>query len=223
MLQSVKAIFLYFRHIRAITRKGEGFSLDFGLDGSLNELERGGWEGCMTGKTDIERFAYVCLLVSAFGTGFSILVGRVFMALAVVFLIVNLARERKRPIVTATGWLALLFFLIAVVATAQGVDPAAGFAKIDRLLWFAGIPVTAMLVTSWQRLASVLKAYAFGTGVKALLTIAWNPVMAMQDISVGKQFNFMASLIDKGSMTYAQALVLGMVISLAFLFICRLE
>ena len=178
-------------------------------------------EDCI--KHNIEGWAYGCLLGAVFASGFSMPVGRTLFVICLVLLLTHLFKVRKALVLSSLFWFWLLFVAVAFLATAMGVDPATGFSKIQKLAWFIGIPVCATLVTSFQRLSSVLGAYAIGTGVEALRTIIMNPIHAARMVKAGKLPDFMSALINEGSMTYAQILMLGIVIVLGFIFIRRHE
>jgi len=168
-------------------------------------------------------WAYVFLLGASFASGFSMPTGRSLLAVSIVLLLVHFFRSHTRPVLPGLFWLWIVFVAAAGFSTAWGLDPANGFSKMSKLIWFAGIPVCATLITSFPRISAVLGAYAAGTGIEALRTIIWHPVLAVKSVHAGTQPDFMTALIDKGSMTYAQILMLGILVVLGFLLICRRE
>ncbi|MDD4871727.1 MAG: O-antigen ligase family protein [Kiritimatiellae bacterium] len=179
-------------------------------------------DNCCT-KRDLEGSAYIFLLGAAFASAFSMPTGRSFLSISLFLLLVHLFKVRKTLLLPVSFWFWLVFVIVAVFSTAFGLNPEEGFKKMEKLMWFVGIPICATLVTSLQRLSSVLAAYAMGTGVEALRTIVIHPIQAIKAVNTGRMPDFMFALIDRGSMTYAQVLMLGILVVLGFIFICRME
>lgn len=165
----------------------------------------------------MESFAYACLAGSAMAVGFSLPAGRALLAASLVFLLSHLVRQRRKPAFPLTAWLALLFIIIAVFATVFGVNPGLGVPKLRKLFWLIGIPIAATLVSSDKRLKTVLVALSMGTAVLALKICVEYPILAHGLVEKGRFNEFIPALIDVGSMTNGQRLMLGIVISLGFL------
>lgn len=173
------------------------------------------------GEDRVETFAYYCLLGSAFTIAFSLPLGRALLAICLIFIAVHLIRERRLPVIPPVAWIGFLFAIVAIVVTVFGVNPSIGVPKLEKLLWFIGIPVSATLVSSPQRLSRLLGAYAIGTGVLFVWTCVRNPVQALKVVRAGEASDFVSALISAGSMTNGQRLMLGIVITIGFLFTCR--
>jgi O-antigen ligase len=177
----------------------------------------------VSGKRGLEDWAFFFLVGFAFCSGFSMPVGRILLGISLVLAVICHVKVRKGPVLPLSFWFWLLFAAVAALSTSYGVDPVKGFGNMDKLIWFAGIPACAILVTSTSRLTRIVGAYAVGTGVEAIRTIVWHPVKAMRAVSAGRQPDFLSGLVDAGAMTYAQVLMLGLLISLGFIFISRKE
>jgi hypothetical protein len=133
----------------------------------------------------------------------------------------SLWRHRRPPVIPLSGWLGFGFVMVAVVVTMRGVHPELGVPKLRKLLWFAGLPVAATLVTNADRMRTVLGAYAWGVGVLAAQVCVRNPLRAAAALRDGMGGAFFPALVHHGSMTNGQRLMLGMLAALAFLFARR--
>ncbi len=120
---------------------------------------------------------------------------------------------------TGVMWLAVALFFMAVVSTLHGVDPAGTWVKLRKLPWYLGILVYASLVTSPWRLTVILNAFAAGTGVLAVWTLIVNPITAYK--AMGEGISFMQALTSAGSMTDAQRLMAGILVTLSVILVCR--
>ena len=84
----------------------------------------------------LESTAYVFLVGGAVATPFSLPFGRILFALSLILMVIYLIRERKRPVIPAVAWLALLFFLAAFWASLFGVTPSKSLGNLDKLVWY---------------------------------------------------------------------------------------
>jgi len=167
---------------------------------------------------DTARFrdpAFVVLLGAVFTMPFSFPVSRVLLAIATSAVLVRGIRESRLPTVPAVAWCAAFFVALTCVVTLNGVHPALGVPKLRKLLWFVAIPVAAAVVTSRRRLWDVLTAWALGGAVLAVYVLVHNPLEAHAAWRAGSFATFGAALIDAGSMTNGQRLVLALVAALA--------
>ncbi len=166
-------------------------------------------------SSDLEAWAFRFLCLSAFGAAFSLPFGRLMLVFSVVALCVACARKRCALMFSAVAWCWIVFALVAVVVSAVGLDPARSFNKLDKLIWFMGIPLSATLVSDSARVRSLLRAFCAGTVVLAVEVLVWRPFAAWQvvneAISNGVDPDFMWELTDLGSMTDGQILMLGVV------------
>jgi hypothetical protein len=161
-------------------------------------------------NTSLEQWAFRLLCASAFGSAFSLPLGRSFLLLSLILLITRALRGGGRIVFPFSAWCWVAFATIASLSSAFGVNPALSFSKIDKLIWFMGIPVAATLATSRVRILILLRAYIHGTLVLALKILvlrvfeAWQACQTITE-SGGKP-DLWWEIIDRGSMTHGQAL-----------------
>ncbi len=165
--------------------------------------------------------AFNCLAVSAFTMAFSLPVARALLAVSLILYGIDCYKNRRLPQINGTMLLAVAFFVIAVVSTLHGVDPAGTWSKLRKLLWYLGIFVYASLVTTPWRLTAIMYAFSAGTGVLALWSLIVNPIIAYKATAAGVPF--VQALMDAGSMTDAQRLLAGVLVTLAVLLVCKKE
>ena len=131
--------------------------------------------------------AYAALAASAFCTGFSMPVARIFLAVTFVFVLRDaaLGRVRLRWTPPVAGWVA--YSALAVVVTAlvaatlpEGslIAPAKGLRKTEKLLWFAGALLLPAYATTRERFRTLLAAFAAGSGLYAAAILVGHPVGA---------------------------------------------
>ncbi|MBT3192404.1 MAG: O-antigen ligase family protein [Verrucomicrobia bacterium] len=157
-----------------------------------------------------ERRAFFLLCVAAFGTAFSLPLGRAAAVLSLLLLVVDCIRSRRRLAFPPVAWGWVAFFAVAVLASAFGVDPARSFGKLDKLLWFLVIPLSATLVRTREREAHLMRAFAAGAGLLAFEIVVCRPLQvwfAIRDAEGGGDAFRM--IRDLGSMTDGQMLMLG--------------
>ncbi len=161
-------------------------------------------------KAPLEQWAFRLLCVSVFGSAFSLPLGRAFLLLSLILLITRAVRGGGRIAFPFSAWCWLAFAAVAALASAFGVNPALSFSKINKLIWFIGIPVAATLATSPLRILALLRAYIYGAIVLALKILvlrvfeAWQ---ACQTIAAaGGEPDLWWEIIDRGSMTHGQVL-----------------
>lgn len=173
----------------------------------------------MTLAPSLRDAPYWALVAAAFAMGFSMPTGRGLLALTLVLTLVETARGRLRWRMPASAWLWLTFAGLAVIVTVNGVNPDKGVPRLDKLLWFVGLPLAATLVTSWQRLRQALLALTLGLGVLALRVCVANPIAAAATEEAFKgsrrPVSFGRALIDAGTLIDGQRLMVGLVAVLA--------
>jgi hypothetical protein len=162
-----------------------------------------------------------CLAASVFTMAFCLPVGRVLMVVALVLVVADCLRRREMPKIAATTWFFLAFFVVAIVSTVVGIDPGGSWHNLRKLLWYFAVPLFAILVVTPSQLSDILGAYAAGTGVLAVYDLIRNPIMAYKSVAAGQGGNVMDTLVSLGSMTDAQRLMVGVLITLGFLVFYR--
>jgi len=165
-------------------------------------------------KASLESWAFRLLCVSVFGAAFSLPLGRAFLLLSLILLITRALRGGGRIAFPFSAWCWLAFAAVAALASAFGVNPALSFSKINKLIWFMGIPVAATLATSHARILILLRAYVYGAGVLALDILvlrvieAWRACQAIAE--AGGEPDLWWEIIDRGSMTHGQGLTVAL-------------
>jgi O-antigen ligase len=169
----------------------------------------------------IERAAFWTLLAWVFAMPFSLPAARAGLAVATVLALVVAVGEGRLPHLPPVGWFGAAFVAIACLATLNGVNPQLGCPKLRKLVWFVGIPVAAQLVNDRDRLLRVMTAWTAGAVVLALHVAVRAPLQARAAVASGRFATFKEALIDAGSMTNGQRLVLGLLAALTLLFVSR--
>jgi len=155
----------------------------------------------------IEERAFAALLATVFSITFSIALGQLCAGVCLFLFLMGLYKKQitwRSP--SGTG-LALAFILFAIFLSAFHGDAAGLWKRIGRLFWFALIPVTASLVAVHGRDRKVITAFLIGCGVLGIKDLVWFPIKAWRNPAP----DFLTALIDKGSMTDGQMLMLGVV------------
>ncbi|TAN39179.1 MAG: O-antigen ligase domain-containing protein [Verrucomicrobia bacterium] len=165
------------------------------------------------------------LLLAAVGAiTFSIALGQFFLVLACVPLAMWLIRTPQRPALPALLVPMLLFIAIAW-ATIGYNTLRLDLSRIGKLFWFISLPAAAWLLHDTRRTFHLLWALALGCGVLAIKTLIAVPLGAWKLLRETPDYaqNFIHALTLKGSMPDGQMLMLGLVVTLGLLLICRAE
>lgn len=164
--------------------------------------------------TATEKWAFRLLVLSAFCSAFSLPLGRAFLLLSMGGLLWRMVRGGGRLVFPLSAGCWLVFAVVAVIVSAWGLNPALSFRKLYKLIWFMGIPVAATLITTRVRLLTLLKAYVYGAGVLALDILVlrtWAAWQAGQKaIVAGGRADLWWQIIDRGSMTHGQVLMVAL-------------
>ena len=167
-----------------------------------------------------DTWAFRCLLAGAFLMGFSMPASRLCIALALVLIVIGAARGKIHFVMPKSAWLWLALVLLAGVVTACGINPHRGLDKLHKLGWYLGIPVAATLVTSRERMQSVISMLIAGTVALAAIVLIRNPLAAMAIVkrfaSSPNQslFTFGNELAMQGSLIDGERLMVGLVMLL---------
>lgn len=129
--------------------------------------------------------SWAFFLSFAFLSCVSMPLGRVSLALSLWFSLASPERRRAfRFTAPAFGWLVYLALALAVSGAAWAciddpmLEPARGFRKIAKLVWYAAIPLGVAQVDSRSRLVAALRAFVAGAVVCAALVMIRNPILA---------------------------------------------
>ena len=163
------------------------------------------------------RWPYHALLASAFFMGFTMPAARLFMAIALVGLIVDLMRRRRVWRMPLSGWLWIALVVLAGVVTYYGINPGKGMSKLTKLLWFIGIPVATSLIDSRQQMWQVIRALVYGTAVAGGRVLLRNLIGAgaivtrLGDFPAIEKTSFAQELIYQGGLSDGQRLMVGLI------------
>ena len=158
-----------------------------------------------------EQRAFWCLLATSGTVAFSIFLGQVFAGLCFLLFAVAVWRRETKVRWPGVMWIATIFAVVAVASVLIGVDPHRLFDKAGKLLWFLLIPVTVSLVTTPAHAKLAVQAFAWGCGGVVLRVVVEHPFRAWRSPDP----DFLHALIDTGSMTQGQVLMMGVVATLA--------
>ena len=153
-------------------------------------------------------WAFAALLGTAFSIAFSIALGQAFAGLCVALFLVAVWRGEIRLRIPAVMVWGVLFILWAMALSGWMGGGHEWWKRTSRLFWFLLIPITATLVGAPGRDHKVLWAFFSGCAVLGMKDLLGNPVLAWWKPGAP---DYLTSLIDKGSMTDGQMLMLGVV------------
>ena len=152
--------------------------------------------------------SWAAFLAFAFCAGVSMPLARVALAACLVLTLCDRARRRLARFTAPTaGWLLYLALAAGVSAALAAtnwdplIQPARGLGKIDKLLWFAAIPLGVVQVDSRARLLSVLRAFVGGCAATALCLVCLHPFLAWFQISFPTSWQMVARDLDPASST----------------------
>ena len=157
----------------------------------------------------LDRWAFRLLAAGMLTFAFSMLLGQITMGGALLLALLAAVRRRRRPGSHGVVWLMLVFAAIAVMTAVWGANPEKGVSKLPRLAWWLGIPAAILLVDTTERLLAVLRAFMAGCCILAAEICVVRPIGALR----GGDGSFIDRVIDAGSMTDGQMLVLGLVVA----------
>lgn len=167
----------------------------------------------------LEVWTWRLLLGTVFGTAFSIALGQTLGFPCLILFVAAAASRRVRWVIPPVFWPAFIFSLIALLSVHLGPEPTGALKKTGRLVWFLLIPITASLARTPARRMALLRALAGGAGLLAVKIILWNPWKAWQAFQAdgGLGLTLFERVVDKGSMTAGQVLMMGVLVAAALL------
>jgi O-antigen ligase len=158
------------------------------------------------GRT-LEERAFAALLATIFAITFSIALGQLLAGLCLAFFLLGFFRKQIVWRTPPGSSLAVAFIILAVILSASYGDGAGLWRRVGRLGWFILIPVTASLVAVPGRDRKVIAAFLAGAAVLGVKDLVLYPILAR----LKPLPDYLTALIDKGSMTDGQMLMLGVV------------
>ena len=130
---------------------------------------------------------YAALVASAFCTGFSMPLARIFLVVALVCALRDaaLGRLRLRWTGPVVGWAAYSLLAVGVTAVVAAtlpegslIDPARGLRKTEKLLWFMGALLIPAYATTRERFRGLLTAFVAGSALYAAAILIGHPIGA---------------------------------------------
>jgi len=180
-----------------------------------------------TDSNDMTRTSYSCafglLVAGLFSITFSIALGSGLFALSILFFLVASLVQRRMPTDDIISISAALIILYGTASYFWSVNPEMTLHKLPRLWWIITLIIAANVTYNTKRLTILLKALVAGCVALSIYNIIRNPILAY--ISVERNDpgcpDFLTAFISKGSMTYSQIIMAGVLISIAFAYINR--
>lgn len=155
----------------------------------------------------LEERAFAALLATVFTITFSIALGQACAAVCLALFIAGLFQKQILWRNPPGSWLAVAFIALAMGLSILHGDAAGLWSRVGRLFWFVLIPVTTSLAWVPGRAEKLVGAFLGGCAVLGLKDLLVFPVQAWRKPVP----DFLTALIDKGSMTDGQMLMLGLV------------
>lgn len=155
----------------------------------------------------MEDRAFAALLATVFTITFSIALGQACAAVCLALFTIGLFKRQIHWRTPPGSWLTGAFLALAIVLSILHGEGAGLWDRVGRLFWFVLIPVTASLAWRPGRAGNLIGAFLGGCAVLGLKDLLLFPLQAWRRPVP----DFLTALIDKGSMTDGQMLMLGMV------------
>jgi hypothetical protein len=155
----------------------------------------------------VEEKAFYALLAALFAITFSIALGQFLAGIALLLFVFGVATRRIQLALPPVTVVAGLFIVVALVTSIFGGEFQGLWGRCGKLLWFLLIPVTASLLVKPERHRMLILAFLAGCAALGVKDMVVYPVVAWRKPVP----DFLTALIDKGSMTDGQMLMLGLV------------
>lgn len=167
-----------------------------------------------------EKLCFRLFLGTVFSMAFSIALGNLLLGLTLAAFLWYLIQERRLPRLTPVSWLAAVFVVIAIAATILGVG---GKNRLSGLWTLSVLLVVGTLIVSRAGVGSVLKAFVIGCTVLSLERCVLSPIAALRETGLQDDLGFLRALIQEGSMTDGQMLMLGIIATMGLISMSRGE
>ena len=164
----------------------------------------------------IMQIAFGLLVAGICAIPFSISLGQMFFAGVFPCLLAGLIMRRTMPRLPVLAWLAILFVAYALWTAARSPVAPGITREALAVLWFMALPAAVLLVNSPARAAYIVKAFILGCCVRAGVVLIARPIAAARDSR-----DFITAMIDRGSMTDGQMLMLGVIATAAIILLRR--
>jgi hypothetical protein len=158
-------------------------------------------------NASVEQKAFYALLATVFTIPFSIALGQLFAGLCLLVFCIGVAQRQIRVHLPSVLVVAGVFIGLAIVSSACGGMWHGLWQRCGKLGWFLLIPVTASLLVQPGHALKLIRSFLAGCAVLSIKDLVLYPVLAWRKPVP----DFLTALIDKGSMTDGQMLMLGVV------------
>jgi O-antigen ligase len=158
-------------------------------------------------NVSVEQKAFYALLATAFTIPFSIALGQLFVGLCLLVFCAGVAQRQIRVHLPSVLVVAGVFIGWAIVSSVFGGTGHGLWQRCGKLCWFFLIPVTASLLVQPERSLKLIRSFMAGCALLSIKDLVLYPVLAWRKPVP----DFLTALIDKGSMTDGQMLMLGVV------------
>lgn len=158
-------------------------------------------------NASVEQKAFYALLATAFTIPFSIALGQLFAGLCLVLFLAGVSQRRIRIHLPSVLVVAGVFVGWAIVSSVCGGMATGLWQRCGKLGWFLLIPVTTSLLVQPECAMKLIRSFLAGCVVLSIKDLVLYPVLAWRKPVP----DFLTALIDKGSMTDGQMLMLGVV------------
>jgi O-antigen ligase len=163
----------------------------------------------------VESWAFGALLATVGSVVFSIVLGQLMAGICFLCFAVALIRGKVKWRMPLLVWLGVVFVGVAVAGSLWMGGWAGLWGRTGKLMWFLLLPVTFSLVQTPRRAMQMVWAFLAGGMILAIKDLVMHPIRAARDPLP----TFMAALVDKGSMTDGQMLMLGVVSATAIVLV----
>jgi len=160
-----------------------------------------------------EAVAWGALQATVALVAFSIALGQAAAVVCFVAFLAALARRQTRLRLPGVGIFALAFIALGFLTSWRGGGAPGLWRRAGELCWWLLLPVAATLASTAERRRRLLRAFLAGTTVLALKVLVWHPWAAWRNPAGG----FLTALIDQGSMTAGQMLMMGVIAVVALI------
>jgi hypothetical protein len=156
-------------------------------------------------NASVEQKAFYALLATAFTITFSIALGQMFAGFCLLLFLAGVVKRQIRIHLPSVFLVAGVFMGLAIVSSVWGGAWHGLWQRCGKLGWFLLIPVAASLVVEPGRERKLIRSFLAGCTVLGIKDLVLYPVLAWRKPVP----DFLTALIDKGSMTDGQMLMLG--------------
>ena len=157
--------------------------------------------------------SWAAFLAAVFAMGLSLPLARLFVVVSFILFFCRKRGQRNSFHLTppALGWISYIVValvvtgILAMVNTDPLIVPNKGLGKIEKLLWYALIPLAAAQVNTREKFTLTLKSLVCGCSVIGLFVIVLNPILAWVQATMPT-----ADQIATGTLSSAQAALLNL-------------